>query len=82
MSMYNGAQAKVKYNSDQFTLTISTIDLSIRVLLGDTLAPHLFVIVLLLLIKLAASGLLIELERIEVLHTLRSIQMILILLTT
>ena len=43
MSMYNGAQAKVRYNNDQFT---NYIDLSIGVLQGDTLAPYLFVIVL------------------------------------
>jgi hypothetical protein len=36
ISMYNGAQAKVRCNSDQFT---SYIDLNIGVLQGDTLAP-------------------------------------------
>jgi hypothetical protein len=42
MSMYYGAKAKVKYSNAQFT---NSIDLSIRVLQGDTLALYLFVIV-------------------------------------
>jgi Reverse transcriptase (RNA-dependent DNA polymerase) len=43
ISIYNGAQAKVRCNNDQFTCYI---DLNIGVLQGDTLAPYLFVIVL------------------------------------
>jgi hypothetical protein len=42
MSMYYGAKAKVKYSNDRFA---NFIDLSIRVLQGDILAPYLFVIV-------------------------------------
>jgi Reverse transcriptase (RNA-dependent DNA polymerase) len=42
MSMYYGAEAKVKYSNDQFT---NFIDLTFGVLQGDTSAPYLFVIV-------------------------------------
>jgi hypothetical protein len=41
--MHCGANAKVKYSNDRFT---DFIDLSIGVLQGDTLAPYLFVIVI------------------------------------
>ena len=42
-SLYYGAKAKVRYDSEKFT---DFIELRIGVLQGDTLAPYLFVIVM------------------------------------
>ena len=43
MSLYLGAKAKVRYDKGKFT---DSIDLSVGVLQGDTLAPYLFIIVM------------------------------------
>jgi Reverse transcriptase (RNA-dependent DNA polymerase) len=52
MSMYYGGKAKVKCSNDQFT---NSIDLSIIVLQGDTLAPYLFVIVVDYVMRIALA---------------------------
>ena len=53
MSLYAGAKAKVRYDTDKFTDYIS---LSVGVLQGDTLAPYLFVIVMDFILRTALDG--------------------------
>ena len=43
MSLYIGAKAKVRFDRNKLT---ESIDLSVGVLQGDTLAPYLFIIVM------------------------------------
>jgi len=50
MSLYNGAQAKV---STQFGMSTESIDLSVGVLQGDTLAPYLFIIMIDYIMRIA-----------------------------
>ena len=50
MSLYYGAKAKVRYDTDKFT---DFIELCIGVLQGDTLAPYLFVIVIDFVLRVA-----------------------------
>jgi hypothetical protein len=53
MSLYYGAKAKVRYDTDKFT---DFIELCIGVLQGDTLAPYLFVIVMDYVLRVALDG--------------------------
>jgi hypothetical protein len=53
MSLYVGARAKVRYDTDKFT---DFINLSVGVLQGDTLAPYLFIIVMDFILRTALDG--------------------------